>query len=275
MRLTTHTLRSGTGTPVVLLHAFPLDARMWAEMAALLPAGTPVIAVDLPGMGASPLPDTLAPASTPSSDITPSSDTAPSLDTAADAVAALWTEGGPLDRPAVVAGLSMGGYVALALAERHPELIAALALLDTKAVADTSEAAAHRRRIADEAEHTDSVDPVRPMVNTLLGESTRATRPDLVAQVADWIEDQRPAGIAWSQRAMAARADRTLVLRSWNRPSLVLVGAEDGPTPPEQATAMAAELGTEPVIVPAAGHLTALESPLIVAEALSALLARL
>ncbi|WP_169164845.1 alpha/beta fold hydrolase [Cellulomonas taurus] len=277
-----HVLRPGVAghTPLVLLHAFPVDSRMWSAVGRLITAGTPVIAIDLPGMGAAPAPDA-----------------APALEAAADAVAALLsgaapTESADPDRPtdsaptadparpevpagpAVVAGLSMGGYVALALAERHPELVAALALLDTKAVADTPEAAANRRRIADEAERTGSVDPVRPMVDAVLGDTTRATRPDLVRQLAGWIDEQHPAGIAWSQRAMAARPDRSHVLRGWTRPALVLVGAEDGPTPPEQAAAMAGLLGIEPVVIPAAGHLTAIEQPTAVAQALTTLLIR-
>ena len=47
-----HELRPGRGTPLVLLHAFPLDARMWADVAALLPGAAPVLAIDLPGLGA-------------------------------------------------------------------------------------------------------------------------------------------------------------------------------------------------------------------------------
>ncbi|WP_263118469.1 alpha/beta hydrolase [Cellulomonas sp. RIT-PI-Y] len=253
-----HTLRPGNPgrTPLVLLHAFPVDARMWSGLAPLVSDGTPVLAFDLPGMGAAGLPDART-------------DATPSVEAAADAVAAA------LPGPAVIAGLSMGGYVTLALAERHPQLVAGLALLDTKAVADTDEAAAHRRRIADEAERTGSVDPVRGMARSLLGATTLAERPALVDVVTGWIDDQAPAGIAWSQRAMAARPDRTAVLRGWTAPALVLVGAEDGPTPPEQAELMAAELGVTAVVVPAAGHLTAVEQPEAVAGALNDLLARL
>lgn len=252
-----HTLRPGDRdrTPLVLLHAFPVDSRMWSRTASLVSDGTPVLAFDLPGMGTADVPD-------------PTTDATPSIEAAADAVAAALTG------PAVIAGLSMGGYVALALAERHPRLVAGLALLDTKAVADTDEAAANRRRIADEAERAGSVDPVRGMAGSLLGATTLAERPALVDIVTGWIDDQKPAGIAWSQRAMAARPDRTAVLRAWTAPALVLVGAEDGPTPPEQAERMAADLGVTAVVVPASGHLTAVEQPDAVARALNDLLAR-
>jgi pimeloyl-ACP methyl ester carboxylesterase len=250
-----HELRPGTGLPLVLLHAFPLDARMWTDVAALLPGTAPVLAVDLPGLGAAggaPLPD-------------------PSLDAAADAVAAALAAAG--HGRAVVAGLSMGGYVALALAERHPDLLAGIGLLDTKATADADDARANRLRVAGVVESAGTVDEVLPMATALLGSASRE-RPELVARLEALIGAQPPAGVAWSQRAMAARPDRTAVLAGYRGPALVLVGEEDGPTPPAQARAMADVLGVQPVVVAAAGHLTAVEAPAVVADALADLVRR-
>ena len=251
-----HTYRTGDGLPLVLLHAFPLDHRMWDEVAASLPG--PVLAVDLPGMGpgggSAGLPE-------------------PSIDASAAAVAELLAAAG-VGR-AVLAGLSMGGYVALALAEAHPELVAGLGLLDTKSVADPAEAAANRRRIADDVERTGTVDAVRPMSRTLLGETSLAVRPELVDRVAAWIDAQPPEGVAWSQRAMAARPDRTHVLQAFADPVTVVVGDEDGLTPLDQAEHMvAAARDARLVVVPHAGHLSAVEDPAAVADALAELVAR-
>ncbi|QZN86515.1 alpha/beta fold hydrolase [Cellulomonas sp. C5510] len=255
-----HALRPGTGLPLVLLHAFPLDHRMWADVAALLPAAPhgaatqPVLALDLPGLGAAqgvPLP-------------------APSLDASADAVAAALAEAGH-DR-AVVAGLSMGGYVALALLERHPGLVAGIGLLDTKVGADSDEARANRLRVADAVESSGTVDAVLPMAEALLGEAARGR--GVADRVRAWIEAQPPAGVAWSQRAMAARPDRASQLAELAGPALVLVGEEDQPTPVAEARRTADLLGVEPVVVPGAGHLTAVESPDAVAAALGELLGR-
>lgn len=249
-----HALRPGTGLPLVLLHAFPLDSRMWADVAAALPAGVPVLAVDLPGLGAAqgvPLPG-------------------PALEASADAVAAALAQDG--QHRAVVAGLSMGGYVALALLERHPDLVAGLGLLDTKATADADDARAHRLRVAAAVEESGTVDEVRPMAAALVGADARDR--GVPATVEAWIADQPPAGVAWSQRAMAARPDRTGVLSGYRGPALVLVGEEDGPTPPAEARRSASLLGVAPVVVPGAGHLTAVETPAPVAEALAALHAR-
>lgn len=251
-----HALRPGTGLPLVLLHAFPVDSRMWADVAALLPGDTPVLAVDLPGLGVAvgvPLPP-------------------PSVEASADAVAAALVQAG--HHSAVVAGLSMGGYITLALLDRHPQLVAGLGLLDTKATADAPEARANRLRIADAVESSDTVDEVLPMASTLLGPTSRAQRPELVARVAAWIGAQPPAGVAWSQRAMAARPDRTAVLAGYTGPALVLVGDEDQPTPPAVARSMADALGVAPVVVAGAGHLTAVERPSAVAAALGELMDR-
>lgn len=250
---TLHQVRPGTGLPLVLLHAFPLDSRMWADVAPRVDG--PVLAVDLPGMGAAQgvaLPE-------------------PALEASADAVAAVLAEAG--HHRAVVAGLSMGGYVALALAERHPALVAGLGLLDTKATADTEDARANRLRVAEVVESAGTVDEVLPMATALLGEASRE-RPELVARLEALISAQPPVGVAWSQRAMAARPDRTAVLTGYRGPALVLVGEEDRPTPVAEAQGMAAALGVEAVVVPGAGHLTAVEAPGPVAAALGDLLGR-
>jgi pimeloyl-ACP methyl ester carboxylesterase len=169
----------------------------------------------------------------------------------------------------------MGGYVALALLERHPDLVAGLGLVDTKSTADTDEARANRLRIADAAEDGATVEPVRPMSSGLLGESSRAARPELVDLLADWIDDQPPAGVAWSQRAMAARPDRTEVLRAFAGPVAVVVGDEDTVTPVAAAEHLAgAAQDARLVVVARAGHMSAIEDPAAVAAALADLLQR-
>ena len=240
-------------TPIVLLHAFPLDHRMWEDVAAALPADRPVLVPDLPVPPGEDLP-------------------AASLDEAADRVAALVEEAGGR---AVVAGLSMGGYIALALLERHPGLVAGLALLDTKATADTPEAAANRLRIAAAVEDAGSVEPVLGLADTLVGESTRAARPQVRARVRGWIGEQDPARVSWSQRAMAARPDRTEVLRAFDGPVAVVVGDEDTLTGADAAEHMAkAAPQAQLVVVPRAGHLSAVEDAPVVTTALVELLQR-
>lgn len=243
--------------PLVLLHGFPVDSRMWDTTVAELPGTRQVLAVDLPGLGGS-------------ADVPPGE---PTLDASADAVAAVLADRG-ITR-AVVAGLSMGGYVALALLERHPDLVAGLGLLDTKATADEPDARTNRLRIADAVEATGSVDEVLPMGGVLLGESSRIARPELAAELTAWIDEQTPAGVAWSQRAMAARPDRTAQLAAYQGPVLVLVGDEDQVTPVDVAESMVHGLAdAQLVVVVRAGHMTAVEDPAAVAAALSDLAQR-
>jgi pimeloyl-ACP methyl ester carboxylesterase len=242
---------------MVLLHAFPLDRSMWHPVAERLAvAGVPTVGVDLPGLGESPLPPG-----------------APDLRVSADAVVAL------LDRlavaRAVVAGVSMGGYVALGLARRHPARLAGLALIDTKAEADAEPARVNRERIAAAVEGEAGTRALAPMIDGLLGSTSHAERPELVREVAAALRAARPEGVAWSQRAMAGRPDATAELGGIAVPVAVVVGEEDELAPPPLAQAMAAALPDAVLTVLGhAGHLGPIETPDAVAAALLALLLR-
>jgi pimeloyl-ACP methyl ester carboxylesterase len=254
MRL--HTLRTGSdgSTPILLLHAFPLDHRMWLAAADAIPGPRTVLAVDLPDR-TSPLP------------------AAASIDAAADELAATLVQA--RIGPVVPVGLSMGGYLALALADRHPGVVAGLGLADTRAAADAVEVAADRRAMALELESSGSLDPVRPMVAGLLGTTTAVTRPEIVAQVAAWVEEQSPQVVAWCQRAMAGRPDRAQVLAGFAGPTAVLVGDEDRLTGIEVARELAGlARDARLVVVPNAGHLSAVEAPAAVGLALAELAQR-
>lgn len=242
--------------PLLLLHGFPLDASMWDDVVEVLGLqGVPTLAVDSPGFGQSEVPDG-----------------EPSLDLAADAVVATLEELG-IDR-VVVAGLSMGGYIALALAERYPERVAGIALLDTKATADTDAARANRLRIAQEALGEAGADAVAPMLTALLGATTLAEDPEVVEELRGRLAAAPPAGIAWGQRAMAGRPDRLAVLEHLTVPGLVLRGEEDEISTAADAEAMLTALragggSAELAVVPAAGHMTANEDPVETATALA------
>lgn len=247
--------RSSGTPPLVLLHAYPLDRTMWRPVADLLP-GERCVLVDLPGCGDSPLPDG-----------------DPSLELSAQGVLTVLDALG-VER-AVVAGVSMGGYVAMRMAERAPQRIAGLALVDTKADADADAARRTRLEVAEAVSGPEGLAAVAGMPSVLLGETTRRERPELVADVSRRIASARAEGLAWSQRAMAGRPDSNAVLDALGVPVAIVVGEEDVPTPPAAAAAMAARL-RDAVLTPVAGsgHLTPLEAPAAVAAALTALLVR-
>ncbi|PZR52031.1 alpha/beta hydrolase [Xylanimonas oleitrophica] len=251
--LALHELHDGDGVPLVLLHAFPVDHRVWGPLAERLPARLRAVAVDLPGQGHSDL-----------------GGLAPDLGLAAEAVhRSLRAQG---IASAVVVGMSMGGYVALALAERHPGFVAGLGLVDSKSTADTPEARANRLRVAHDLESSQTVDPVLGMPAVLLGETSLAQRRGLLPVLEGWVRGQSPAALAWAQRAMADRPDRTAVLERFDGPVAVVVGAEDTVTPLAEAEHMAhAAADGALTVVPGAGHLSALEDPATVAGSLALL----
>lgn len=230
---------------------------MWAPVAERLAAATvPVVTVDLPGLGASPLPPG-----------------APDLAASATGVVGLLDELGTAR--AIIGGVSMGGYVALSVARRWPDRLAGLGLVDTKSEADGDEARASRERIAAAVEGDAGTRALSPMLDGLLGATSRARRPDVVERVRAGLQAARPDGVAWSQRAMAARPDSTGLLAGLDLPAAVVVGAEDGLTPPSVAHTMAEALPDAVLtVLPHAGHLSPLEDPDGVAAALLALVLR-
>jgi 3-oxoadipate enol-lactonase len=247
----------GDGTPVVLLHDFPLDSRMWLPQVEAL-GGYQVIVPDLRGFGA---------ARALSGEVTP-------MDLLADDVARLLEER-KLER-VVLCGLSMGGYVALAFARRYPERLGGLVLCDTRAGADTEEARAARLAMAERvlADGVGFLPEV--MLPRLLGETTRQRRPEVVQQVTETIGAQDSGGIAAAQRGMAERPDSTGVLGRIAVPSLVITGMQDELIRPEESTEMAAAIPDARLVqVPDAGHLVNLEQPDTVNEALLDFLAPL
>lgn len=253
-----HHIESGTGPAVILLHAFPMDSSLWvAQRRALAAAGYRVVTVDLPGFGGS------AAAQAPAS-----------LDVMADEVAAVMDHLGLAE--AVVGGLSMGGYVVMAMLRRHPDRLRGVVLADTKASADPPEAAANRLRVASDVEAAGStVELAEAMLPNLLGATTRRDRPDIVDTVRRWIGAQPAGAVAWAQRAMAARPDSTGDLAAFGGPVLVIVGEQDAISPMADAQAMAASAragGSRVSVmeIPGAGHLSAVEAPDAVSHALLA-----
>jgi pimeloyl-ACP methyl ester carboxylesterase len=243
-----------SGTPLVLLHAFPLSSAMWADVGGLLDVS--LITPDLRGFGGAPL-----------------GGDDPSIDVYADDVVA------ELDRrgvgQAVLGGVSLGGYIVMSLLRRHPSRVAAVVLADTKADADTAEAAANRHRIADRVLADGSTRVLEEeLVPRLVGSTTHAERADVLARVTALVQAASPAAVAWAQRAMAARPDSNDTLARAAVPALVLVGAEDAITPESDARALAERIAAARlVIVPEAGHLSPLEAPAAFADAVRGFLA--
>ncbi|MGV9323548.1 alpha/beta fold hydrolase [Streptosporangium sandarakinum] len=252
-----YTRSAGEGVPVVLLHAFPLSSAMWLAQREGLSALCKVITPDLRGFGGSVL-----------------GDEEPSLDVMADDVARTLDREG-VDR-AVVGGLSMGGYVTMALCRRHPDRLMGVVLADTKASADPDQARANRERIAAAVVEDGSAVLLEEVLPPLVGRTTAERRAMVYGRVRGLVQSAPPRAVAWAQRAMAARPDSFDTLRGLKVPALVLVGEEDGLTPRGDAEAMVEAVPDGRLaVIEKAGHLSAVEQPEAFNRALAGFIAEL
>lgn len=237
---------AGQGTPLLFLHAFPLSSRMWDGQLAAFSATHRCLALDFAGFGGS------ASAVT-AGEISRMEDLADQARTLLDHAAA---------ERAVVCGLSMGGYAALAFAAAAPERLAGLILADTRAGADNEEGRKGRLGMAERVSKEGTGFLAEAMVPKLLGATTRAERPQVVSWVSQEIAAATPEGVAAAQRGMAERPDRFAILAKLTVPTLALAGEEDELTPPDESRRMAAAVAASNlVILPHAGHLSNLETP--------------
>src|SRR5690606_4348022 len=226
---------------LVWLHAFPLSAAKWEPQLQATPPGWRLVAPALAGFGGK-----------------ADHDAHPHNDDFADDLERLLAQ---LQAPPVVlGGLSMGGYAACANMRRHPSRVRALILADTRAGADSAEARANRGRLLSLVRESGAAGVATQMLPTLVGETTKRDRPEVVARVRALIEANSAAGIARAIERLRDRPDSTPLLKAIAIPVLVVAGAEDVITPPDAARELAAALPHGSVaIVPAAGHLSNLE----------------
>jgi pimeloyl-ACP methyl ester carboxylesterase len=170
----------------------------------------------------------------------------------------------------ILGGLSMGGYVSLSIAARYPNRLRGLILMDTKAVADTPEAARGRDQAAQAIENAGDLGLlVWTMLPKLFSPRTRERDPHVVATIENVIRSTSVPGAASTLRALGSRPDRTPMLGSITVPTLVLCGAEDVISPPDEMRAMARSIPNSTFVeIPDAGHMAPVENPAAVNEAL-------
>lgn len=243
---------TGAGLPVVFLHAFPLTARMWAPQLAGLPAGWRAVAPDLRGFGRSPR------GATPARHV---GDHAADVLALIDALAA---------GPVVLAGLSMGGYVAFECWRRRPSAIRGLVLADTRAEADSDEVRARRVIMQGLAAREGTGAVIDAMLPGLLGATTHMDDPHLAVQVREWAMETAAAAVIDALEALRTRPDSRATLSSITCPTLVIVGDEDTLTPAALSRVIADGIaGAELVSIAHAGHLANVEQPAAFTAALA------
>ena len=234
----------GSGSPILLIHGFPLNLEMWRSQIDAFSNQYRVIAFDLRGFGHSP------PTPGPYS-----------MELLADDCAAVLAELG-IPGPAVICGLSMGGYISFALYRRQPQLFSALILAATRAGADSNQARANRdKAIQNTIEH--GPQPViDSMLKILLAPNNYLAKPDLVEALEKILSVSTPVGMVAALEGMKTRPDSTPILNQIKVPTLIFQGADDQIIAAGEAEILDSEIpDSKLVMVPDAGHMLNMEQP--------------
>jgi 3-oxoadipate enol-lactonase len=231
----------GDGPAVILIHGYPFNRSLWTELAESLLDRYRVVIPDLRGFGES---DASAGPAT--------------MNRMAEDVAKLMDH---LEiEQAVIGGLSMGGYVALAFCKQYPTRVRALVLADTRAQADTEEGKQTRAQQAEKARSEGMAGIADAMLPKLLTPDTVSKRPEVVKRIRDMMLKTKPEGAAAALMGMAQRDDQTEFISSIDVPALILAGREDAITPLADSEAMHAKInGSRLVVIENAGHVSNLE----------------
>ena len=246
-----------SGWPVVLIHGFPFSRHQWDPQIAALRDTYRVIAIDMRGHGQS-----------------PAGDMPLMIEFLVDDLIALLDHHG-VER-ATLCGLSMGGYVALRMVDRHPDRVHGLMLCDTRAEADSNEGRI-KRAAAIRAIHEGGMSAfATTLLPALFSGEAIAANGEPVRKIRAQIEATDPRGACQALAAMACRLDLTERLPHIDTPALVVVGSEDTITPPADALNLAMAIPNAALVeIPGAGHVSNLSQPEAFNEAARAFLRKL
>ena len=244
----------GEGTPLLLMHAFPLNHTMFDAQVGEFSRIAKVILFDVPGLGQS------APGPVGMDD---------QARIAADLLTVL-----KIDR-AIVGGVSMGGYAAFSFARLFPERLLALLLADTRPSADTADARAGRQKSAEFVLQNGSAELAKQLLPKFVGAAAQADEK-VAGKVRGIIEAAPPKVVADLLSGLGSRRDSNDILSRIQAPTLVICGAEDSITPAAEAREWSAKIdGAKYVEIAGAGHLANMERPELFNQAVSQWLAAL
>lgn len=248
--VTFHYQDRGKGLPVLLVHGFPVDSRMWGAQISELSSNFRTIAPDLRGFGQTHAFDPFT------------------METMADDLHALLEQIGAL--PCVLAGLSMGGYIALAYVRKYPTDLCALMLVDTKAEGDTAEQKEGRQKMIDLVRSQGTKAIAEQMLPKMLAEETPKCRPAVAQALRGLMEACPPKTIEHALLAMRDRPDQSPNLSSIAVPTLVIVGDHDAITPVAIAQSMQKKIPQAQIaVITGAGHMAPMEQPAQVNQAMA------
>lgn len=234
----------GSGIPLVLIHGFPLNRMIWEAQWEGLDKQARVLAPDLRGFGQSEM-------------VAGATDISSYADDLHEFLRAM-----AIEKPAVICGLSMGGYIALAYARKYGAHVAGLILANTKATPDSAEGKAGRDKNIAVAQEKGAEAIADGMLPKMFGPKTYESNPELVAQSKRIMTSATVPGIVGALGAMRDRPDALDVLAGASYPVLILAGTDDALMPmAEQEKMKQAAPNSTLVVMPDAGHLSSMEQP--------------
>ncbi|MCL2646786.1 MAG: alpha/beta hydrolase [Phycisphaerales bacterium] len=242
--------------PIILIHGFPLDARMWTSQVEFLrgrgDVGGVVLTPNLPGFGGTP----------------PLPREQTSMEAFAREIHQVIVR--EAEGKAIVGGFSMGGYVLQELLRSHPEVVAAAMFINTRAEEDTPVARDGRLQSINEITQKGTAGLIDAMLGKLLA---KQPSPAVKDQVRAIMASQSPEGIIHAQLAMSQRRNQTDLLARLTLPVLILAGAEDATSPPSVALSMQSHMPQAMLVqIASAGHMAPMEQPAAVNAAIETFL---
>ncbi|MDF2667967.1 MAG: alpha/beta hydrolase [Paenibacillus sp.] len=237
---------SGAGRPLLLVHGFCGSSAYWKDTTKLLQASYRVIAPDLRGHGRSEAPDVRY-----------------TVEMMADDLAAL-VERLELNKP-VLLGHSLGGYVALAFAEKYPELLAGYGLIHSTARPDDEQGKANRNKAIETIKEKGIESFIDGLIPKLFAPDHLETMQEHVQASIDIGYITKPEGAIHTAEAMRDRPDRNKVLRDASLPVLLVAGGKDQIIPAEKTFSVQAAHITQ-ARIDQAGHMSMMEAPDVLAN---------
>lgn len=245
----------GQGMPVVLIHGFGEDHRIWQKQLAVLQQNHRIFLPDLPGTGASSL----------------NSETV-SIESMAEAIKVMLDE--EEISSCIMLGHSMGGYITLAFAEKYPERLQAFGLIHSTAYADSEEKKEARKKSIAFIQENGAYAFMKTTIPTLFSATFHETNNELVQQLTEQSKQFAPATLTAYYNAMMNRPDRTAVLKQTKVPVLLFIGEEDKAVNPADALAQASLPAVCMVkLIPGIAHMGMLEASTVLNETITAFIA--
>lgn len=237
---------SENDTPIIFIHAFPLNLNMWQPQIEAISNKYRMITYDVRGLGQSTFGDGQY-----------------SIEIFVDDLIEL------MDRlkidKTIICGISMGGYIALRAIERHPERFQSVILCDTRSESDSNETKIKRFASMKGLKEKNGISIFcEPFIKQAFSPKSFESNSIAIENVRKMILANSPLGISGGLLALASRTDTTLSLGRISIPTLILVGEHDTITPPKAAQEMKNNIQNAKLeIIPDAGHLSNLENPVV------------